>query len=97
MFKIFKDAMDDEENYNKEFTFPEMRLRSPIDIFKHGGHVTRVFSDKTFSLLYDGKRLITNEENSTIKDSTPIKDSEHALFLRTAKSLDRSKKYTCFC
>jgi hypothetical protein len=94
MFNLFKDTMDNEENYNKEFTFPEIRLRSPIDIFKQGGHVTRVYMDKTFSLLYDNKRLITNDKNSTILDSMPIKDSDHALLLRTAKSLDRSKKYT---
>jgi hypothetical protein len=94
MFNLFKDTMDNEENYNKEFTFPEIRLRSPIDIFKQGGHVTRVYMDKTFSLQYDNKRLITNKENSTILDSKPIKDSDHALLLRTAKSLDRSKKYT---
>jgi hypothetical protein len=94
MFKLFKNTMDDKENYNKEFTFPEMRLRSPIDIFKQGGHVTRVYMDKTFSLLYDNKRLITNDKNATILVSMPIKDSDHALLLRTAKSLDRSKKYT---
>lgn len=94
MFNLFKDTMDNEENFNKEFTFPEIRLRSPIDIFKQGGHVTRVFMDKTFSLLYDNKRLITNDKNATILDSMPIKDSDHALLLRTAKSLDRSKKYT---
>jgi hypothetical protein len=94
MFDLFKDTIDNEENYNKEFTFPEFRLRSPIDIFKQGGHVTQVYTDKTFSLLFDNKRLITNEENSIILDSNPIKDNKHALLLRTSKSLDRNKKYT---
>jgi hypothetical protein len=96
MFEIFNKVLADEENYNKEFTFPEHRLRSPIDIFKQGGHVTRVYTDKTFSLLFDNKRLIdsTNKVNNTLLDSNPIENAAHAKFLRTAKTLDKNKKYT---
>jgi len=45
-------------NTNKTIEFLQSSLNSSIDIIKHGGQVTRKYSDRKFSLLYDNRREI---------------------------------------
>jgi len=45
-------------NTNKTLEFLQTSLTSAIDVIKQGGHVTRKFSDRKFSLLYDNRREI---------------------------------------
>jgi hypothetical protein len=43
---------------DKTLEFISMRLRTASDIFKKGGHVTSILSDKSWSIIFDNKRKI---------------------------------------
>ena len=53
------------------FEFIESGLRSGSDVYKKGGHVIAKYKDKLYSLNYDNKRQIVNDESSTLLDSKP--------------------------
>ena len=55
--KIFSDLLK-VNNKNKSLEYLQTSLRSPIDIVKIGGHVTKKYRDQKFSLLYDNRREI---------------------------------------
>ena len=43
-------------NDSKTIEFPHTTLRSALDIYKKGGHVTKVFRDQKYRLIHDGRR-----------------------------------------
>lgn len=51
------------QSENKELEYVQNSLRSAYDIYKDGGHVTMVYSDKIFRLLYDNKRIIVDNSS----------------------------------
>jgi len=66
-------------NTNKTLEFLQTSLTSAIEIIKQGGQVTRKFSDRKFSLLYDNRReildmpliykLLSNINNNNINNN----------------------------
>lgn len=85
----------------KEIIYLEHRLRSALDVFKQGGHVVSVYSDKKFRLLFDNKRRITDDslegENKyfgdVLFDSEPVADIYEALLYRSLSKKPIAKKY----
>lgn len=66
---------------HKEIEYIQKSLRSALDIYKDGGHVTMVYRDQTFRLHYDNRRLIsepfgidTDTENSTVTSTIELTD-----------------------
>lgn len=90
--EYLSDALD---SPTKKFTFINKNLRSASDIFKKGGHVTAVFKDQSFSLLYDNKREIKDEIVLTpsLKDSVPITNATQALIFRTLSQTAGKNSY----
>ena len=43
----------------KVINFIRTSLRSALDVYKYGGHVTQTFTDQIFRLHYDNRRIIT--------------------------------------
>ena len=80
---------------NKELYFIQNSLRSGKDIYKHGGNVTNVYSDKVFRLLYDNKRLIDeNDKIDNLYDSKPLNSVDESSLIRYMAKLPRTKQYT---
>jgi len=77
---------------NKTVDFIEQRLRSALDIVKEGGHVTMTYSDKTFRLQYDNRRII-QQDGGTLFDSLPVTNYEMCKKLRFLGSLSKTKHY----
>jgi hypothetical protein len=60
---VVKDLFNSED---KTLEFISMRLRTASDIFKKGGHVTSILSDKAWSIIFDHKRkIIIGDSNVT--------------------------------
>jgi hypothetical protein len=87
--KLLKDTMNSK---NKEIVYLNHRLRSSLDVFKHGGHVTSVYKDQVFRLFYDNKRVI-QEGGGDFLDSKPVQDIDQAELLRFLGKLPRKTMY----
>lgn len=95
--KLLKDGMASE---SKEITFVSKRLRSALDIYKFGGHVTNEYKDQVFRLVYDNKRKIIFDESKEktfeidrLLDSNPVKNVDEAGLYRTLSKKPYVKKY----
>lgn len=55
---FLEDLLIEAFNKSKEIEYINTSLRSGLDIYKHGGHVTRVYRDQRFRLFNDGRRCI---------------------------------------
>ena len=55
LVKLVNDKMDS----NKQINFVQFSLRSALDIFKDGGMVTPILSERIFNLKYDNRRLLS--------------------------------------
>jgi len=86
MDKLLREGLKSD---NKEVIYINKRLRSALDIYKRGGHVTVELKDQTFRLFFDNRRLIitTEKENGVFNfeenkwnllDSKPLEDVEMA-------------------
>ena len=93
-----------EESFNsvdKKLIYVQSSLRSAIDIYKKGGHVTGKFADRTFSVLFNNKRLIIDKNSKgeliksqgTLLDSKPLNRLEDFLLLDQKKDLVRVEKH----
>lgn len=84
------------ESDDKNIDFLRTSLRSPLDIYKDGGHVTRTFNDQKFRLMYDNKRLIidSKDPNTKLLDSKPLSKSDIGELLRYIGNLPKSKQYS---
>lgn len=86
---------------DKSLEFVQQRLRSALDIYKKGGHVTRIYTDKTFRLHFDNRREIVipkGFENNTdfsniIFDSNPVQDIIKVKYLRGMSKINLNPKY----
>lgn len=52
----------------KEVGFVQSSLRSSVEIYKRGGHMTAVYRDQVFRLLYDNRRRLLIPENVAKRD-----------------------------
>jgi hypothetical protein len=81
--------------------YPSKKLRSALDIFKYGGHVTPVYADKVFSLFYDNKRIVIDLDEQKNKldsfvqmlDTKPHINVDTAKLFRGISSLTRTAAY----
>lgn len=85
----------------KNIEFVQSRLRSSLDIYKKGGHVTKVYTDRAFKLLFDNKRVIDLPESLRDKidysdlllDSKPGVDVKELSYLRDMSTLTIKKVF----
>jgi hypothetical protein len=99
-------------NGDKEIEFINTSLRSGLDIYKQGGHVTRVHRDQIFRLFNDGRRsLIIPKEledcvydrtldwdgQNVLLDSNPVGDIKQSQMYRTIASLNKTVLYSRRC
>jgi hypothetical protein len=78
---------------DKSLLFLRSSLRSALDIYKEGGHVTRTYSDQIFRIMYDNKRIIVDSDN-TLFDSIPLRQADIGELLRYISSLPKTKQYS---
>lgn len=88
--ELFKNTMNSK---NKEIVYLHHRLRSALDIFKNGGHVTSVYKDQIFRMFFDNRRVIQEKVGNTILDSKPVKDVNQAELFRYLGKLPKSNIY----
>lgn len=91
----------------KSISFIQHSLRSALDIYRGGGHVTDVFKDRLFRMHYDNRRLIIVPkdqedyfENSDVidysnilLDSKPLKTIKECMYYRYFSSLHKKIIY----
>lgn len=98
VYNLIKEGM---RNNDKAITFTEKTLRSALDIYKKGGHLTQKFKDKLFRLQFDNKRLIVVPEDcknpKDVSDkmlvSIPVPDKDLCSDLRFLFKYDRQSIY----
>jgi hypothetical protein len=95
--EMFLGVMNSED---KSFIFLRTRLRSGLELYKEGGHVTMKYSDQAFRLMFDNKRIIIdNDPNQTLYDSKPLTNVGEGDLIRYIAKLPKSKQYvktSCF-
>jgi len=79
---------------NKELTFIQEQLRSGKDIFKFGGNVTEILTDKVYRIMYDNKRIIIDKEGETLLDSKPLNSVDEGSLLRYISKVPKTNLYT---
>jgi len=79
---------------DKYFYYLKHQLRSAKDIYMKGGHVTSVYSDQIYRLMYDNKRLIQDSVNSDLYDSRPLKDVDEGMLIRYISKLPKTIMYS---
>lgn len=78
----------------KTVGFASTSLRSAIDLYKKGGHVTMDYRDRDFRILYNNNRIVV--ENSIEKGllmTKPVQSVEESLTQRLFSRLTRSSLY----
>lgn len=85
--------LDKLKSNDKTLLFLRSSLRSALDIYKEGGHVTRTYSDQAFRVMYDNKRLIV-DSNNTLLDSVPLNKADIGELLRYIGNLPKTKQYS---
>jgi len=79
----------------KSFNFLTSRLRSAKDIYLKGGHVTMIFSDQIYRVMFDNKRVILDKDlNVTLFESKPLKNVEEGKMLRYISKLPKTITYS---
>jgi hypothetical protein len=94
MLNVFLDTISSD---NKTIEYVQTRLRSAIDIYKKGGHVTSTFRDQQFRMHFDNRRLIVEPVktlNVTFLDSKPLIDVDHAENLRAISKMSKTGLYS---
>jgi hypothetical protein len=77
----------------KTISFASTSLRSAIDIYKKGGHVTMSYRDQDFRVLYNNNRIVIEGEGEGFLSTRPVESIEEALTLRRYSQLVRSTPY----
>lgn len=100
--ELFENTMN---SNNKEIVYINHRLRSALEIFKKGGHVTSVYKDQVFRLVFDNRRKIIQPveleggleselvNKSILLDSHPVEDINQAKLYRYLGKLNKSTVY----
>src|SRR3954454_24829960 len=79
----------------KYFNFLTSRLRSAKEIYLKGGHVTMIYSDQIYRLMFDNKRVILDKDlNVTLFESKPLKNVEEGKMLRYISKLPKTSSYS---
>lgn len=74
----------------KTIEFIQSRLRSATDVYKQGGHVTKIYRDQQFRMHFDNKRvLIPLNNNIGLMDSKPLNTVKHGENLRYISKLPK--------
>jgi len=89
---IFKNTLNSPD---KTISFIQTSLRSALDIYKKGGHVTPTYSDRVFRMWYDNRRclIIPKELKSYFNDNEKINFTDILLDSNPVKSIDEGKLY----
>jgi hypothetical protein len=92
---VFNETLKSE---SKTIEFVQSRLRSATDVFKYGGHVTKVYRDQQFRMHFDNKRVLAPDHKGDIAliDSTPLLSVKHGENLRYISKLPKLKQYSKF-
>ena len=98
VYDLIKDGI---RNDDKCIAFTEKTLRSALEIYKKGGHVTQKYKDKLFRLQFDNKRLIvlpedckdTKDFSNKMLVSVPVPDKDLCSNLRFLFKYDRQSIY----
>ncbi len=82
----------------KEFEFIASSLRSASDLYKMGGHVTKIYRDMKFRLQYDNKRLIVDDNkvhdvSRILLDSRPYEQVKDCQNIRNISRLNKTTSY----
>lgn len=75
--------------------FASTSLRSAIDIYKKGGHVTMDYSDRDFRIMYNNNRVVlenTGDEEVLLR-TKPVVSVEESLTQRCISRLTRGSLY----
>lgn len=87
---------------NKSVEFIQQRLRSALDLYRNGGHVTKIFADRLFRLHFDNRRIIQIPEkellanvdfSDKIFDSLPASDIDTVKYLRGMSKINVNPRY----
>lgn len=85
---------------HKELEYIQTSLRSAVELYKEGGHVTMVYKDQTFRLHYDNRRMINLYESKDVEDITstllssqPLRSTLHCSTLRSLSKIHKVKVY----
>lgn len=54
-----------------DFSYIADRLRTPIELFKKGGHVTMVYRDQKFRMAFDNKRKMITKNLMDLNSYNP--------------------------
>lgn len=97
--ELFENTLNSKD---KEIVYINHRLRSALDIFKSGGHVTSVYKDQIFRMVFDNRRRIVLEnvdlgddlaDKIKLLDSQPVKDKNEAELFRYLGKIPKSSIY----
>jgi len=96
---LFKETLKKED---KSLEFIQFSLRSALDIYKEGGHVTPVYKDQIFRLQYDNKRQIiipkgyedTVDFSNILLDSHPVPNKEFSKVFRFLSKFHNQSIYS---
>jgi len=87
---------------DKEIEYIQTSLRSALDLYRSGGHVTMVYKDQIFRLHYDNRREILEpngldeseiDTSSTLFDSKPVVDTLQCASMRSLSKIHKEKVY----
>jgi hypothetical protein len=96
---LFKEILKRED---KSLEFIQFSLRSALDIYKQGGHVTPVYKDQIFRLQFDNKRQIiipkgyenTIDFSNILLDSNPVPNKDFGKTLRFLSKFHKQSIYS---
>jgi hypothetical protein len=110
--EFLDDLLTKSFNGDKEIDFINTSLRSGLDIYKYGGHVTKTYRDQRFRLFNDGRRciIIPNhlvndvydgtldwDATNSLFDSKPVEDISQSRLYRSVISLNKTDLYSRRC
>jgi hypothetical protein len=84
---------------DKTMEFAQTSFRSALDIYKGGGHVTKVYKDQVFRLMFDNRRIIQDsglgkiDASKVLLDSKPVPDAETSRSLRAMSKMYKQRTY----
>jgi hypothetical protein len=77
----------------KTISFASTTLRSAIEIYKKGGHVSMSYRDQDFRVYYNNNRIIEEPGIDGFFNSRPVKSVEEALTQRRYSQITRGTAY----
>lgn len=100
---LFREGLNSE---GKDIVFINRRLKSAMDVYKHGGNITMEYRDQVFRLMHDNKRkmIVKGKDNGVgivvpdsplngFYDSNPLADIKEGILLRYLVKRPYFKKY----